>query len=157
MRRADIPGISTLISCCNNDRDAFLVCICDTLLDIFIVLIGTKAEIDHLCAFVYSVANAIADSRGMSVSGGIHDTYRKNLYINPGRAVYNDACHMSTMTVAIRRIAVVVHIILARQNPSLKFSVIGYTAVYNSDSDSSLGVCPYKSGVLVRLYVRRAP
>ena len=118
MCRTDELCVVALVSCRNYNSGTLVVGIGNALFDILIVCVCAQAQIDDLCAAVCRIADSVADDGRAALTGGIHDTDRKDLDIDPGCAVHDDAGHVGSVSVLIGGIIVIVYKVLAAQESS---------------------------------------
>ena len=157
MGRAGIPGVFTEIPGCHDDRDAFFIGVFNTFLEIFVVGVASQAQVDHLCAFADRIADPVSGDGRIAQAGRVHHTDRKDVHIEPRRAVDDRAGHMGPVPVLVRRVIVIVDEILSGEEPALELCVAGDAGVHDSDLDRSFRIRFYIGGIFVGLDIGHAP
>ena len=113
MGGAYIHCVVTVISRSDNNCRPLTVRISNAVFNKFVMAVGSKAQIDHLRAAVRRIPDSVSDDRRIPHARSIHDAHRKDLYIDSGGTVCNNARDMGSVSVFVRRIGIVIHKISA--------------------------------------------
>ena len=149
MGRAKASDVSILISGRNDNADAFVRCIFNSVFNVLAV-VSTQTQVNDLCSMIRRVADSRPDGGTITMAVLIQDTNRQNVYIQARRAVDYRSGNMGSVQVHVAWRAVVVNKIVASGKEAVSQErMLGDACINNSNRNPVCGDTAYMGGQLV--------